>query len=337
MLPTMAHAVGTASGGSISNVARVQWRVNTTDFDSATLTTDTTVRVISSDTMTDVADAGFGVGETTVFTYSFTNTGNRADTFSIWISDSMHAGGASGWVVSLYVNGAYQTVLQNDTRTHSSVNADAAGSCSVAVWSNPGASPNNAYCSFTLRIRSGNAANADTWIQYLGDNDTTYARGSAGSFDTARATIAAPYITLAKAITSVTVGGVASHPLPGASILYNLGVNNSGSAAATNVIVRDTIPANTTFDTAQWMNAMAAPFNQGDSVLFHASDSSTGWVCQVTQAANPNMTFGGGGDWTNLASFSYTNRQTVTHVRWVRTSLPAGAGVKTMRFRVMIR
>jgi uncharacterized repeat protein (TIGR01451 family) len=338
MLPTMAHAVGTAPGlNNISNVARIQWKVNTTDFDSATLATETSVRAVSSDTMTDVADVGFGVGETATFVYTFTNTGNRADTFNIWISDSVQAGGASGWVVSLYIDGAYQTVLQNDTKVSASVNADGTSTCSVAIWSNPANAPNNSYCTFTLRIMSGNVTNADTWIEYRGDNDSYYALGGAGSFDTAAATIAAPYITLAKTITSVTISGAATHPLPGASILYNLGVNNSGNAAASNVIVRDTIPENTTFDTAQWRPGMDAPFDQTDSALFDATDSSAGWLCQYSTVATPDHSFGNTTEWSALSTLAYTSRATVKHVRWVRTTLPQTDGLKTMRFRVVIR
>jgi hypothetical protein len=53
--------------------------------------------------------------------------------------------------------------------------------------------------------------------------------------------------------------------------------------------------------------------------------------------ATPDHSFGNTTEWSALSTLAYTSRATVKHVRWVRTTLPQTDGLKTMRFRVVIR
>lgn len=62
-----------------------------------------------------------------------------------------------------------------------------------------------------------------------------------------RFSIQGPVLSITKTVTSILVNGVADVPKPGAVITWTIRITNDGTASATNIIVRDTRPANTTF------------------------------------------------------------------------------------------
>jgi uncharacterized repeat protein (TIGR01451 family) len=325
---TEARAGGTASGTTVSNRAIVTWSNGGVAQDTIAPAADTTVRTIKSDTLSAPADQNLTVGETKIFTYTFVNTGNAADTFNIWVDSFSLNNGAVGWTFRLY-SASDSTSSLNDTKVTASVAADGIYSCSVAVWSHstPANSPDGAHADFRLVISPGNVNTADTYMQYTGDNGTVYATGTGGSNDVAVATLAAARLTLAKAITSVTLSGGPVMPLPGATILYTLTYNNVGTSSGDSVILRDTIPTNTRFDTAS--STMSA---LGASATFTADSGLTGWTCQVATAAGPDNNYHSP-DWINLPSYT---TGTVTYVRWIRDQV-AAAQTATIRFRVIIQ
>lgn len=324
-----ASANGTASGSTISNVATIKWNVSGTGQDTTAPSADTSVRVIAGDTLTDITSLSLAVGETKVFTYSILNSGNRADTFKIEVDSFSLNNGAVSWTFTLYVDGTKTSLLADTLTTAATVAADAIKQCSVAIWSNstPANSPDLSRADFRLKIYQGNVNTADSTGQYTGDNGTTYATGSAGGQDFASALLAAAKLTLAKAVTSVKIGGAASAPLPGATILYTLTYNNIGSASADSVVLIDTVPANTTFDTAS-----SSMSNLGASATFADDSGSSGFTCQVTTSASPNQAYVST-DWNNLTNYS---AGTVRGVRWIRQSV-AAAQTATVRFRVIIQ
>jgi uncharacterized repeat protein (TIGR01451 family) len=329
-----ARAGGTTSGTTVSNVARVSWLNNGNPSDTVTPanSADTTVGRVAGDTLLVTADASLSVGETKVYVYEVYNTGNATDTISIEVDSFAMYAGATAWTFTLYVDTpGTRTSTEADTRYLVALAPDAVKTCTVAVWSNstPANSPDGSFGIFRLKIRA-QGSNADTTGQYVGDNGITYGYGQ-GSNDTSRATISAARLALTKVITSVTMYGSPAMPLPGATILYTLTYNNQGSGAADSVVLKDTIPTNTSFDTASYADSTlgaSATFVDGDS-------GATGWLCQASTSANPDNSFYSTA-WENLKTMSYATRSSVTYVRWIRQSV-ASAQTATLRFRVTIR
>lgn len=326
-----AWAIGPASGATISNVAAVEWRTGAVTDSTQSTANDTPIKRVAGDTLSDPGNQSLGVGETKVFTYTFTNTGNGTDTFQVWLDSFLLTGGADTWRITLYV-GTESTLSLNDTKTTTAVAADGTYSCSVAVWanSNPDSSPNGSAGEFRLRIKQGNQANADSTGQYTGDNGTTYATGSAGDNDTSKATVSSANITLVKDITAVTLGGSASLPIPGATIQYRLTYNNTGGAAGDSVSLRDSIPLYTVFDTASRNGAAL-----GASATFADADSGqTGWALQVSTSTTPDQSYGSS---SYQSIVTYTGAMSaVKWVRWVRQTV-AAAETANLVFRVRIQ
>lgn len=321
-----AHALGTAKGTTISNVATIG---ASNAPDTTALPADTTVTAVYGGTTTLPADKTFAPGDTATFSYQVMNNGNATDTFAVWIADTGLGNGAStNWRVYLSVDtgtGWETTVLQNDTKYMRNLAADAVRTIHVSIVSDaaPSGSPDGSFETFTIVIQSvGNP----TATQYTGDNGTTYSVGGGETTDIARATISAAKFTLTKAIDTVTLGGAVSAPVPGATIHYKLTYDSVGSATPTNIVLYDSVPANTTFDTASY-----AGDTLGSLATFHASDSSLGWVLQYATVANPDQSFGSADYSTTLPA------GTVTWIRWVRTTLPVADKNRSFWYRVIIK
>lgn len=329
-LQAAALAKGTTAATTVSNVARVAWLNNGITSDSWTPAADTTVARVAGDTLLVTADASLSVGESRVYLYEVYNTGNLTDTLIVEVDSFGLYGSASGWTFTLYADTAgYYTSGLSDSLYIRSVAPDALKYCTVVVWANstPANSPDGSFGIFRLKIRA-EGAGADTTGQYVGDNGNTYGYGK-GSEDTSRATISAARIALAKAITSVTMYGNPSMPLPGATVLYTLTYTNEGSAQADSVVIRDTIPTNTTFDTAS-----SSMTNLGATAAFTAADSgAAGWTAQVSTSVNPSHALYSI-DWINLPAYTAA-AGTVRHVRWIRQAV-ASTQTATLRFRVLV-
>lgn len=324
-----ADALGTSAATTVSNVARVSWLNNGNSADTVSLASDTTVAKVAGDTLLVTADASLAIGETKVYVYEIYNTGNATDTLIVEVDSFGLYAGAASWTFTLYAETVgYYTSTAADSLYIRSVAPDAIKYCTVAVWSSstPANSPDGSFGIFRLKIRA-EGAGADTTGQYVGDNGVTYGYGK-GSEDTSRATIAAARLALVKAITSVTMYGNPSMPLPGATILYTLTATNQGSATADSIVLRDTVPTNTTFDTAS--STMA---NLGCSAVLAVDSGASGWTAQVSVVANPTSALYST-DWINLPLYTAA-AGTIRHVRWVRQSYLAGE-VATLRFRVLI-
>lgn len=325
---TGAHAAGTASGTTVSNIATVAWLSNGSPGETTTPSIDTTVLRIGGDTLADPGNQTMGPGDTKIYTYTFANTGNASDTFNLWIDQFTLSGGAVNWTFTFYL-GSNVTSTLNDTKVSALLAADGNLTCSVAVWAHNliANSPDGSRAEFRLRIASGLRPND---VEYVGDNNIAYSLGGAQNNDTSWATVASANITLAKVVTSVTTGGAASMPKPGATILYTLTYNNAGSAAGDSVVVRDSIPLNCFWDSASRQNT-----NLGASATLVDNDTgATGWQLQVTTNTNPNNAYLSA-DWTDIQYFAGA-ANTVKWVRWRRQSV-AATQTATLRFRVIIQ
>lgn len=326
---TGAWAIGTSSGTTVTNVARVTFLANGSVGDTITGTLDTTVGHVGGDTLSAEADQSMGPNDTRVFTYTFANTGNASDTFDLWIDTFLLSGGAQNWTFTFYAGGQ-QTSSINDTKVSAVIAADGNYSCSVAVWANNliANSPDGSFAEFKLVIASGLKPTASA---YVGDNGITYSLGGAVNNDIARASVAAATITLQKVITSITTGAVASMPKPGATILYTLTYQNSGTAAGDSVVVRDSIPANCVWDTA---SREGDPYG-ATATLVDGDSGATGWQLQVSTDAVPADQGYYSADYQSIAGFAGA-KSTVRWIRWRRLSV-APIGATTLVFRVIIQ
>ncbi len=328
-LQAAALAKGTTAATTVSNVARVAWLNNGITSDSVTLAMDTTVARVAGDSLLVLGDQSLSVGETKYFVYEVYNTGNATDTIFLEVDSFTLSGGATSWTFTLWGDSlGNPTSTINDTVALRNVAPDALKYCTIAIWANstPANSPDGSFGSFRIKIRAASAG-ADTTGEYIGDNGLTYGYGQ-GSADVSRATISAARIALAKAITSVTMYGNPAMPLPGATILYTLTYNNEGSATADSVVVRDTIPTSTTFDTAA-----STMTNLGATAGFATDSGATGWTAQVSTSVNPNHALYSI-DWINLPQYTAA-AGTVRHIRWIRQAV-ASAQTATLRFRVTV-
>jgi hypothetical protein len=329
-LAEAAHAIGTASGTLIQNRATVRWTSGASAQDTTTSTNannDTTVTAVFGETIPNFDTNTFGVGETTTFTYQIMNNGNATDSFNVNIVDSTLQNGAVAWTIRLFVGGASTT--GTGSLPTPLVAADGTFSCSIQIVSNsnPVNSPDGSNMRFYVRVRSESNAAA---TQYVGDNGTQYSVGGGTTFDTAWARISAANLIIVKTITTVTRGGAASLPTPGATITYEIRMDTNGSGTADSVVIYDTIAANVRADSmSNQSDTLGAP-----GTTFTSDTGATGWSAQYSTVASPNLAY-------NSANFLMWNSTAalpagVTVVRWVRQQVPVTVSNQRFRFRVII-
>ena len=144
---------------------------------------------------------------------------------------------------------------------------------------------------------------------------------------TAYAFIRPATIALTKTLRAVTLGGIASKPIPGATVEYELTYSNIGYSASDTVIIYDTIPTS-----MQLSNASRQTDTLGASATFHDTYASLGWVFEYSTSATPDQ---------SDTSADYVNGwpgdlSTVKWIRWKRSAVSSGQSA-TIRFRVILQ
>lgn len=337
LLPSAAEAaIGTASGTIISNTTTVRWLSGAATLDTNTYgnnsNRDTTVSTTRAETIPDYDTTSLGVGQTATYVYQIMNNGNATDQFLVEKTDSALFGGASGWSCTLYVSPTVSTTLDDSTLQTGNVASGASTTCTVLVTSSnvPANSPDGSYMMFSLRVRSANDA---AYAEYVGDNGASYAVGGGTDYDTAWGQVAAATITLTKVITTVTRGGAASLPVPGATLTYEIAYSKSGNGNADSVVLYDTIPANCT---------PLAMSNQdsaiGSDTTLTSDTGATGWSAQYATAAAPDLSFYSSdfSMWKSTGTFAAGGVQP-TVVRWVAQRISGTDTNKKLYFRVVIQ
>lgn len=163
-----------------------------------------------------------------VYPITITNNGNDDDvlditytssegwTFDVWVDDDNNGIPGTGTDYQLTDTDA-DTDIDTDTLTQGQSLANL-----LLVVTIPAATPDATVDTTTVTV----ASSIDTGVT------------DAETFTT---TVTAPMLSIAK-----TVSPVGNQP-PGTTLTYTITVDNSGSGAATNVLIKDVIPANTTY------------------------------------------------------------------------------------------
>lgn len=224
---TSTFAAGTPAGTSIKNKATINYR----DAGGQTFTRDsneveTVVSQVAALTV-DPNNTGSGDAGTTIsYAHIVTNGGNGSDTIDLTAVSS------NGWTVSLFRDTDNSgTFTPGDTAL-----TDTDGDNTVDTGS--------MLADGTFRIIVRIAIPAGT-ANNTSDVTTVTGRSSFNTAITDNATdtttVNAPNVTVTK---SVSPGG--NQP-PGTVLTYSMVVTNGGAGAASNVVLTDLIPANTTY------------------------------------------------------------------------------------------
>ncbi|MFM9976949.1 MAG: hypothetical protein ACKVOP_02735 [Sphingomonadaceae bacterium] len=305
---TTAHAAGTTSGSTITNVATVNYSVGGVAQTPVNGTNNFTVDRRITLTVSEPGNATTTVapGQTAaVTTFTVTNTSNAPLDFGLSLvqpagGTAAHGGTdtfdvtAASFFVDTNGNGTYDAGTDQAVTFLDEVAADA--SRTVFVVANiPAGETNGEVAGVTLTAQAREAGGAGVQgavvAQTAGANtagvDTVFA-DTAGATDAARDgqfsarddyTVGAAALTITKTATIISDplnGTTNPKMIPGATVEYCIQVANAaGGATATNVVVTDPVPAQTTYDA-------------GFGIFFNTT--VTAGVCNA-DGTNPGGTF----------------------------------------------
>ena len=285
-LPQSAQAAGTVAGTTVSNTATVSFDVGsvaqTPVTGTATFVVDDKVNL----TVTNNAGATVVPGSTNqVLAFTLQNNGNKTHGYSLAAS---LGGGITMNNVRIYidVNADGNYTSGTDTLYVGGTNAgDLAPDATMRlliVADTPAAATNGQLSNYNLVATTLNAGTTTTTAHdnaIADDKDTQQvvfadAAGPADASRDGRHSATGTYTVSTATLTVTKTSTVVSDPfngttnpkrIPGAVVRYTIVVTNSGAANATNVVVRDGIPANTTYSASSiTLNAVAQTDAGGD-------------------------------------------------------------------------
>jgi len=274
-----AHAAGTVAGTSIVNTANVSYTVGTLSVNKSSNPVTTVVSQITDINITALSSpVSVNPGDTgSAMAFRVTNTGNGSDTFNLVANSTGLIGGVfNPTLVSIIAdsnnNGVYEPTLDLLTATATGA-LPADGSATFFVLNNIPVT--------VLDAQTGLTALTGTSITATGVAGIVTAGGGVGGVDVmvgaagGTATTQGNYIVTSITITpkglvgggpfppgppptGYTLGDYAkafnvtdpyggTSPVPGATVEYVLWFSVAGSGTATNAIIGDDIPANTTY------------------------------------------------------------------------------------------
>lgn len=304
LLPA-AHAAAPAAGASISNIAVA----NYTDATGAPKTVNsnevrTTVLQVASFTLVADRTALATPNSTVNLSHTLTNTGNGTDTFTIAlanIANTIDDIDLSGLEVYIDANG--DGVPDNTTNVTSVTLAPGESVNLIVVGTTP------------VTAQSGNQAQVTisaTTAQPLAPSQVA-AGATISNTDTVTIT-GGGVISVVKSANVATIADMTDETAR--TITYTLRYTNSGNATATNVVLTDVLPTNTTYkpDSARWSTSGNTVLTIADDLDLFKLDSgtltfnvgsvpanTTGTVTfQVVVNANAPV-----GDVLNVAQFAY--------------------------------
>lgn len=341
---TPALAAGTASGTDIDNYATVDYTVSgvpqtTVNSDTASFVVDNKIDLLVA--TVDVAPVSVTPGDTMqVQTFTVTNEGNTIQDFSLAATNS--ATPAFGEPtedfdatnVNIFVdsngNGTYD--LGVDLATYiDELEADSSVTVFVVADIPLGQSDGDvASYDLTAQVAAGGGTNAqgsDILTDDSGNPDvaatiqTVFADdagttdgvedGRHSSKDAYKVVTADLTVSKSSAVNNDPINGTSDpKAIPGAVMDYEIDVTNTGTAAATSIIVVDEIPANTAFYVAS-----VATF-PGTATVEYSDDNGSTWTYSPTA----------GPDGSDTA---------VTHVRVTFATITGGA-TNEIDFQVLI-
>lgn len=291
-VPTV-FAAGTAADTPIINTARVDYQIGTNNlFDEDSVTTRV-AQLLDVTVVCNTPSLNVSPGQNLVLSkYTVTNTGNGPDTFRLASDSSLTTTGDTFDPTLQEVwlddngNGVFDgSGPGNDVLYNAGVNdptllADA----SIVVWHRnniPAGVVNDdkgdSELMATSTLQSAPLDPAGTVYAGAGANGVNAIVGNtqASASDICRHLVLSVLITISKQAdvlaaynTNTVIPGVTlQDPIPGAVLTYTLTVSAAGAGTATNVIVTDTIPANTTYKAGNFTldtNALGEASGDGD-------------------------------------------------------------------------
>lgn len=276
-----AHAVGTASGTTISNTASIAYQdASANSYAGVSNTVDVTVSSVFTVSVTCTANMNANSNSTAYYDCTLTNSGNAPNTFAL------SAASVPGWTTALYADDGAGGGTLND-------GIHQAGETTVTV-STGAIIADATYKFFVAATVPANTVNGTTSVATL----TVVGSGDAGVGDdtsVARTTTAqAPALSVAKKVRNVTAAGafLASGVTakPTETLEYQLLITNGGAIQANNTVLQDVLNANVTYVAGSlWIGADGTANNGGTNA--NKNDAAAGdAVCAIEAcgAANYN-------------------------------------------------
>ncbi|MDT8316976.1 MAG: hypothetical protein RQ824_03160 [bacterium] len=289
-----AMALGTIAGTSISNMATATYTLG-----AGTLTQDSNIEVLTVDELIDMTvtwqDAsGVGVrpGDVdSVLTFSLSNTGNGSEKFNLSANSTLGTGDFDPTLTGIFFdtnsNGIYDSGTDNPyiAGTNDPVLSADASVILFLVNSIPSGLTDGDLGNSEISISSatGSGAAGDAFAG-LGDSGTNAIIGSSGGALslTGAYIVSSIALDLVKSyLVSDQFGG--SQPVSGATISYIITATVTGVGTATDLVITDPIPSDTTYkDGTLKLDA---------AVLSKAADGDAGDV-GITTAGAVTVTLG---------------------------------------------
>jgi trimeric autotransporter adhesin len=252
---------GVASGTTITPSASADFTGNGTPISGSggVMTVSQTYAVTVGADDSDNADPS----DVVVYAVTVTNSGNGSDSFNLTTSDD------SSWTWTIYNdvndNGAYDS--GTDT-----------------VITNTGTLAQSAVLHVIVRATVP-AGEEDAAVNAMTLTATSVGNGSESDNGVYTVTVTAPVLALTK-----TVSPTGSQP-PGTELTYTVSISNSGTGAATTVVITDAVPTNTTYVAGSMTLGGASKTDasdadgatlSGNSAVFEISSLSAGGSETVT-------------------------------------------------------
>lgn len=254
VLAAPAFAAGTPVGTPITNQASVSYE----DANGNTLTAlsnivTTTVSQLATVVVDPDNSATADPGDVVVYAHTVTNSGNGDDTINLTASSSQ------GWTTVVFVdvnaNGQYDAGTDTVVADTGLLPADGTFDVWVAV--------------------TVPAGTLDGTVDVTTVTGTSVFDGTVSDTALDTTTISSPTLTVTKSVLP------AGPQTPGTVLTYTVVIDNGGSGAASNVVMTDPVPANTTFvpGSITW-NAIPQTDGGGDDAGDH--DVTTAGAVTVT-------------------------------------------------------
>jgi uncharacterized repeat protein (TIGR01451 family) len=313
LMPSQVRAAGTASGIDISNSAILDYKVG--GVDQAQITSNTTTFKVDNKVILTVAELGSanvipGTSDQ-VLVFSVTNTGNTTQGYSLAVTgggtddfdmdnvriyldvnddglldalDTLYTPGT--WAVDLIPDADIKVLVVADTPL-TPTNGQTAAYNLIATTLDAGTS--------TITANDDTEADDPDAVQVVWAD----AAGTDDAEEDGKHSVDAIYTVTSAALAVTKTQTVVSDPIndttnpkaiPGATVRYTITVANSGAQDATNVVLVDATPVNTTYfpGSITLDAAVKTDINDGDGADYGASTSD---AVTVTIAA---VTSGGG-------------------------------------------
>jgi uncharacterized repeat protein (TIGR01451 family) len=308
------HAQNTANGTTIDNWAKVD-AANIASPISNNVTTNVQ-RIVGAMYVTGTGiplDTTGAAGSTVNLVFTVNNQGNANDTFTgsivgiqaqtndLWswsVEDSLISGTAFAY--NSTTTYTLQVVIPGTATNNSFMEfqvdlvSDSSGSAiKSGAYTNDNPGDSTAYCGDMGISMDGTGTNDDATLRH-----GYVSEGTALANTWIRVTVTGPVLRISKSITGVTLGGVASTLVPGATIGYSIVVSNIGVGTANDVVISDQIPNNTKYVAGS--ATIANALNAGDWAI-SVNGGLTGSLDVTNDVSGLETTNGGGANgWVEL-------------------------------------